>query len=440
METIWNNSPILRDLVGNNGGPSKDVDMWKFRIFDSVALFIPIGDGSKIRGLRAHDIISDEFGSLNKDVFETVISGFGSVSANPIENIISIAAKKKAQELGIWVDDEHEHKLGIAPNQVIISGTAYYEFNHFCHYWKRWHKIIESKGDRDKLIQAFGGEDKYDPSLLHTDFSILRMPFELIPKGFMDEAQVARSKATFDAGIYSMEFGACFSKDSNGFFKRTLLESCTVSDQTNFSIMPAGTELFEVSLRGKSNFKYVYGIDPASEVDNFSIVILEIHPTHRRIVYCWTTNKKTFQARVKAGVTKDNEYYSYCCRKIRELMKRFPTDHIALDSQGGGYAVLECLHDNDKIEHGELPIWENIDNNKQKDSDGYSGLHIVYMVNFASADYTRDANHGLKADFENKILLFPFFDSITLAQSQLIDSSSIDGIFLMLRLQDHNQN
>jgi len=852
METIWNNSPVLRDLCGPNQGPIKDVDMYKFRILDSVAYFLPIGDGSKIRGLRANDILIDEFASHQKEIFETVISGFGAVSSAPLDNVRLAAAKRKAEELGVWEEDVYESKLQAIPNQIILSGTAYYDFNHFADYWKSWHKIIESRGDKEKLIQALGGPDKYNESLSHTHFSIMRIPFEIIPEGFMDAAQVARSRATFDSGTYTMEFGACvngdtevitdcgvkliknlrhgdmvlghrgkfekvikvtkrkytnkilsvknygsfnkllittnhpvwqgeeewvdigesqymklinlqslsglveidvedyvsdyliddkdyiypmtgrsrfnnqeiqeirasslsqtklgeiygakqsvissiinrprkrtkggipckikldynfgliigyyaaegstskkktlvefaldghvntkledyiselnnaiiqvfnivpknynkeenlkvigicskmvgqlisqicpgysdtkyvipkilysneefmkgfirgywsgdghipdkietnlvsssnsislssqirvllsyfnifaslhhkpahytiikgrkcfckssyplninsinkdnflqifygknpehniirrkdnlivvnnnhftlkaknrilkdyndwvynievenchsysllngtvhncFSKDSNGFFKRSLIESCSVNPETNFSTMPEGLELFEVTLHGRSDRKYVYGIDPASEVDRFAIVILEIHNNHRRIVYCWTTNKKEFQARVKSGVTKENEYYSYCARKIRELMKRFPTDHIAIDSQGGGYAVLETLHDKDKInsEAGELPMWEWIDPTKAKDSDGQSGLHNIYMVNFSSADYTRDANHGLKADFENKVLLFPFFDSISLGEASLIDASTTDGI------------
>ena len=59
----------------------------------------------------------------------------------------------------------------------------------------------------------------------------MRIPYELLPEGFMDASQVARSKATVHAGIYQMEFGACFTRDSEGFFKRSLIESCVVDDK-----------------------------------------------------------------------------------------------------------------------------------------------------------------------------------------------------------------
>ena len=50
------------------------------------------------------------------------------------------------------------------------------------------------------------------------------------------------------------------------------------------------------------NNKYVYGIDPASEHDNFSIIILELHSDHTRIVYGWTTNKADFN---KEGMSQE---------------------------------------------------------------------------------------------------------------------------------------
>ena len=85
----------------------------------------------------------------------------------------------------------------------------------------------------------------------------------------MDDAQVARSRATVHSGIYEMEFGACFSTDSHGFFKRSLIESCTASPENPISL-PSGEVDFHAQIRGNPNIRYVYGIDPASEVDNFT--------------------------------------------------------------------------------------------------------------------------------------------------------------------------
>ena len=79
----------------------------------------------------------------------------------------------------------------------------------------------------------------------------------------MDSGQVARARATVHAGIYQMEYGAIFTTDSQGFFKRSLLESCTTSPSDPV-ILPSGEVWFESSLKGDTNKKYVFGVDPAS--------------------------------------------------------------------------------------------------------------------------------------------------------------------------------
>ena len=99
-------------------------------------------------------------------------------------------------------------------------------------------------------------------------------------------------------------------------------------------------------------------------------------------------------------------------------MKLFPCIHIAMDAQGGGVAVMESLHDKDKIQEGELAIWPVIDDEKPKDTDGERGLHILEMCQFAKYDWLAEANHGMRKDFEDKALLFPSFDSLSLSISE----------------------
>ena len=419
METIWRNSPMLRDICDGDSGPRRDTDRCTLRLNDSTVTCLPLGDGQKIRGQRANDIIADEFASIPREIFENVVAGFAAVSADPVENVKRLAAQKKANELGITI--EHEEKEVKKDNQIILSGTAYYDFNHFATYWKKWKSIIKSRGEKHRLREIFGEDppDNFD----WTQYSIIRMPYELLPKGFMDADQVARSKATVHAGIYQMEYGACFTRDSQGFFKRSLIESCVVSEDSSIKDKDNNIINFEAVLMGDKNKKYIFGVDPASEVDNFSIVILEVHGDHRRIVHCWTTTRSEHKEKVKRGYSTETDFYAYCARKIRDLMKLFPCMHIAMDAQGGGVAVMESLHDNDKIKEGELPIWPTIDDDKPKDTDGERGLHILEMCQFAKYDWLAEANHGMRKDFEDKALLFPCFDSITLAISEHQDDT-----------------
>ena len=418
MENIWKNAPILRDMCDSSSGPRRDVDMCRLTLNGSTISALPIGDGQKIRGQRANDIIADEFASMSREIFENVIAGFAAVSSSPIDNVRRLAAEKKAEELGVDVSElfKTDAMEQGKSNQIILSGTAYYDFNHFAEYWKKWKTTIETKGDKKAISNnIFNGED-VPPSFKWDDYSIIRIPVDMVPKGFMDEGQIARSKATVHNGIYLMEFGAVFTKDSQGFFKRSLIEACVGTDLKPVKIA-SGEVYFDPLLRGNKNEKYLMAIDPASEVDNFSIVVLELHTDHRRIVHCWTTTRKDHTERVKKGLTKENNFYSYCARKIRELMGLFNIVHIAMDAQGGGYAVAEALHDSNQIQAGEVAIWPIINPEKSQPTDDEQGLHILEMCQFARYDWYSDANHGLRKDFEDKILLFPRFAHITIGLS-----------------------
>ena len=418
METIWRNSPMLRDICDSDSGPRRDTDRCTLRLNDSTVTCLPLGDGQKIRGQRANDIIADEFASIPREIFENVVAGFAAVSANPIDNVKKIAAKNKAKELGLILQEESTEEK--KDNQIILSGTAYYDFNHFATYWKKWKSIIKSRGEKQKLKEIFGEDppDDFD----WKQYSIIRMPYELLPKGFMDSDQVARSKATVHTGIYQMEYGACFTRDSQGFFKRSLIESCVVNAENNIKDSNGNEIIFEAVLIGNKDKKYIFGVDPASEVDNFSIVVLEINGDHRRIVHCWTTTRSEHKEKVKSGYATETDFYAYCARKIRDLMILFPCIHIAMDAQGGGVAVMESLHDKDKIRDGEYPIWPTINDDKPKDTDGERGLHILEMCQFAKYDWLAEANHGMRKDFEDKVLLFPTFDPLSLSISEHEDS------------------
>jgi hypothetical protein len=421
METIWNNSPLLRDICDSESGPRRDVDRCVLRLNDSRITALPLGDGQKIRGQRANDIISDEFASIPRDIFETVVAGFAAVSSDPIENVKRIASEKRARSLGIETENKDDHVIDNKDNQIILSGTAYYDFNHFATYWKKWKSIIKSKGERNKLREIFNGDDP-PPTFDWREYSIIRIPYELLPEGFMDAAQVARSKATVHNGIYQMEFGACFTRDSQGFFKRSLIESCVCSDTEPIKDTDGNEIRFEAKLMGDYEKKYIFGVDPASEVDNFSIVVIEANKDHRRIVHCWTTNRSEHMEKIKKGFATETDFYAYCARKIRDLMRLFPCIHIAMDAQGGGIAVMESLHDKDKLAHGEMPIWPTIDRDKPKPSDNERGLHILEMCQFAKYEWLSEANHGLRKDFEDKVLLFPAFDSVSLGISNAEDA------------------
>lgn len=433
-ENIWRQAPIFQDILG--GGkrdrPKYNVDRCTFKVGDSVINALPLGNGDKIRGERATHLITDEFSVVNPDIYETVVSGFAAVTQSPDVNVKERARLKYLKEIGaiseqdfIFLKSQQQH------NQQIIAGTAYYQFEHFYRYYDRQRKIIESGGDKDKLAEIFEGHDKIPQGFNYKDFSIIRIPIELIPDGFMDERNIARSQATAGTSIYRMEFQTIWVSDSDGFFNRRLIESCVVGKPQNNIVMPScGPVYFTSTTVGSPKYKYVYGIDPASEMSNFAVTVLEVHPDHRRVVCVWTTTRSKQKRQLKLNLTAEENFYVYVAKKIRKLMKVFPCEAIAMDSQGGGYSVLEALGDRNTLEEGEKPIYEVIDPDKEKDTDFKVGHKIVHLISFVDAQWTALANHSLKKDLGDKSLLFPYFDpiSISLAAEEDLSNGKRDAV------------
>lgn len=365
---------------------------------------------------ETHSFIGNGFiqhNSMNRHIFETVLAGFGVVNQNPVEKMKIEASNRKRMELGLadLVEKDESEK-----NQIILSGTCYYQFNHFYEYFTKYRNIIRSRGDKEKL-RALVGDEADNPAFNWKEYCIIRIPYNMVPGGYFDAAQISRSKANTLPSNFLAEYGACFPADSDGFFKRSLINQCIASTYTPIIIneKPIG---FLPALEGNPHGKYVYGLDPASEQDNLAIVILELFEDHKRIVYSWTTNKFKHQKQLKTQNTHEHNYWAYCCRKLRSLMKTFPPLLIAIDSQGGGNAVRESLADNDKLQQGETQLYPIPDPAKPLFSDTQEGKHILKMCNFADNKWLSNAYFDTKKDFTDRVLLFPSFDDASIGIAQ----------------------
>jgi hypothetical protein len=242
----------------------------------------------------------------------------------------------------------------------------------------------------------------------------------------------SHSTSSYDGYVYNLEVEDdhsyslinacvhnCFTDDSTGFFKRSMIDRAMPTFHSPIMIPETGTvvERFPALLRGYSDRKYVMSIDTASQRDNFAIVILEMYSDHARIVHVWTTNAADHNSLQEAGFAEKETFSAFCVKKIRGFMKNFNIIHISMDAQGGGRQVYDLLHDEKYLESGDIPLWEMDKRNplwdgKERPTDGENGLHIVELVEFSNYKYISDANHNLKNDFEQLRLIFPYSDDI----------------------------
>ncbi len=425
---VWYNSPMLRNLVGasHKQGPRYEVDRCSMGIGDSTITAIPLGNGEKVRGLRASHLLIDEFKSVPLEIVENVVFGFAAVAKSPLEKVKEEAYKQYLIKQGFWTPamDENDEKL--SSNQTVIAGTAWYAFSHFCQYYKRYKGFIHSRGDPKKYKQIFGTD--MPANFNWKDFSVVKLSHDMLPDKFMDDKTLARTKATVSEASFRLEYGAVFVTDSDGFFRRSLVESCVVGRPGSMLAYPSCGEIFfKAVMRGRKDCKYVIAADPASQRDNFAICVLEVWPDHRRLVYCWTSRKSEYEAAKKKGLTEEKTFYSFCARKIRSLIALFtPCERLSIDSQGGGIQIAEALNDTDKLTATERMIYPILDpeGKKKKDTDDMAGDHILELVSFADANWTGPANHGLKKDFEDKFLLFPFYDPAEIELALELDKES----------------
>lgn len=247
--------------------------------------------------------------------------------------------------------------------------------------------------------------------------------------------QIERIRASTTEDVYLREFCVIFTNDSDGFYRRSLINSCTTS--YNHPIYIKGEQvIFKPQLIGDPKKKYVFGVDPAYDGDNFAIVILECEGNLRKVVYAWTTQAREHKKRLAEGIVTENDYYHYCVRKIRDLMRLFPCIAIALDSQGGGKSVMEAFRDTTKINHDERMILPAIESGeKPKDTDMMEGDHILHLVN-PHGTWGPEANHAMKKDMEDKSLLFPVHDDISYVEAEFYDARLGDYMSLYDTLED----
>lgn len=386
IENLYNYSPILRAACPR--GIEKPSDSRRLIVGDSFILALPLGNGEKIRGIRATHIITDEFASIPPEIFQVVVRGFAAVAADPI----AAAKKRHAEDVAIREGRlKPEERSQSSSNQIIYSGTANFQFNHFYKLFVIHLRIIQSKfiGNAESINDTFEIEDdeevRFEGDLDYRDYAIIRVPYQGMPHSFMDEKQIAQAKATMPKNLFQMEYECVFPTDSDGFYKRSLINRATPGLLDSLATL-------SIELSGQKGFQYVMGVDPARKTDNFSISILKLMGDNKyRNVYCYSMRNKSWPKAVA---------------KIRELLKKFNIVRMSVDSGGGGTTVEDLLQDPSLIGQGDRAIWRYDEDEHIK----YEGDHILDMVNFTPG-WIGEANYGLASDIEHRRILFPYRSS-----------------------------
>lgn len=402
IEQLYEASPLVKEAISHWGGPKYGSDAATLRVGLSSIQAIPIGDGEKIRGLRATVLIADEFASIPEDIFDIVIEPFTAVHMNPAERAAQKRFVNRLENLGA---DERliksiEDTQGFG-NQVVISGTPSYKHNHFYKRWAVYMAFVKSKGDPKNLKRALEErqlastgryEEISDDDVSHAEvswhhYAVFQLPYTALPEGFMEDDIIRKARATYPGHRFAMEYMAQFPDDTDGFIRRSWVDRATPQPPED---IPVPIELY-----GDPRATYVMGVDPARFNDNLGVVVFKITERGRELVYCQAWDRTQF---------------SVSARKIREIVKRFNIEYIAMDKGGGGEEIREWLCKKVDDVRPEDFIWvipdqmEKFTGNKQGMSA--PGKKILEMVDFTNS-WISQAAHGVESNIQQCHILFP---------------------------------
>jgi len=381
VEKLYARSPILQESTEKRPTRGSDTCYLKFKPFGVMnGAFIealPLGDGSKIRGSRFYLILIDELAQVPDKVLDMVIRPMAATTLEPMENVRRVARQKKLLDMGLISEEDVEDG---SVNKMIMTSSGYFKFNHMWRRMKDYWGQIEQQKEKSQ-------------------YAVWQIPFWDLPDGFLDRNNIAEAKRVMSNAEYRMEYEAAMIADSEGFFKASLLEACTLG--SNFSI----------ELKGDSSAKYVVGIDPNQGGDaSCGVVIIKIEQTSQ-IVNVLELKKKTTQELTKA---------------VQDICDAFNVVRIFMDKGGGGKAVMDLLEEG-------YADYEPIIDRTNADHRHMQGRHILEMVTF-NPSWISDANFTTLSMLEDGKLRFPeapvmstldaidkVFERIQLMKSQMLN-------------------
>lgn len=321
----------------------------------SLIMSLPIGDdGSTVRGARFYDLIVDEFAQVPEEIFNAVILPFQATTANPMEEVRRRERIRRLTELGYEIPS-----TDCSVNQLIILSSAFYEFNHL---YKRF---------MDYKERHIAGDNRY---------IAFQVPYTFMPDGFINDDMVDNARMTASEAQFAMEYLAEFRKDSDGYFRASLIEEHTLHRST-------------VELDSYPDAKYIISCDPGRNDNSTGIIII-------RVGY-GDGPSKVVNA-IELDHSKKEVSFPDQALLLADLVNHYGNViKIAIDKQGGGSSIADNLRLGNVGDKSFEPILEDTEEFKH-----LSGKHILELVE-PSFKWIADANHHAVNIIEKDMLKFP---------------------------------
>lgn len=355
VEKHYAKSAILKEAAVKAPVRGSDTSYLKLKsVGDKNGSFIealPLGnDGAKIRGSRFYLICTDELAQIPTKILDMVLRPMGATKQDPMANVRQLELQRKLIESGLATEDDFEDEQ---VNKMVMTSSGYYKFNHMYSRMRSYWDKIELEGYENSRC------------MVH------QIPYTLLPEGFLDKGNVEEARRVMSDHEFRMEYEASMISDSEGFFKASLLEMCTMLSAP-------------IETTGDSKAQYVIGVDP-NQAGSASCGIV--------VIKVGTVNTIVNVVEAKGSTTQD------LVSIIQDICNDYNVVRVFMDKGGGGKAIMDLLEEG----YGDK---EPIIDRTNPDHISFKGKHILEMINF-NPEWISDANFDTLSLLENNRLIFP---------------------------------
>lgn len=334
VRRIWFAAPIFKEATSGKPTFQSDRCILNFRAIGTTPPSLieadPLGTGEKIRGLRMHILLVDEFAQMPEEIFSAVVKPMAATSSSPMERVKLIQRMQILRDRGEIVEDTG------GANKIIMASSAFYKFNHMYKSIEQYEKFI-SQGSQDHAVCSVNYLD--------------------MPAGFMNDDIIKEARDTMASSLFRMEYLAMWESDSDGVFKASLLESRKLDPGDS------------VKLEGEAGKEYVIACDPARTSDYCSVIVIELGDRNK-VVNAYKYHKY---------------HFPQMADMLMQICGRYNVVRLVVDSQGGGLAIKDLLADSSRYGNN---IIIDIDDEEYKMVEG---RRILQMFN-PSPTTNSDAN------------------------------------------------
>ncbi len=353
----------------------------------SVIRCLPLGDGTKIRGVRADLLIVDEFAFLPDSIIGEILRPFLASNSRIKEQRTIREREDRLIESGSMKEEDRE--VLSDRKKVIFLSSACYEFQPM---FKRYCQWIELLCDPKKAEEM---------KTSGVTYFVSRIGCDAAPEGLLNMKEIEEAKRDMSEQMFNKEYRAQFIRDSDAYFKAAKMRACSLADGESPCL----------EMIGEPNERYVVGIDVSlsgsTTSDHFAMCVEKIvkRPTDGKEIGMVVHNYA-----IAGGNLKDHILY------LLFLLRYFNVVHIGIDSsQGDEVEFINSCNQSKLFKENHIELLA-IDADFKKDtfaevpaqikrSYNKTAGRIVQKQPFSSA-FQKAANEHLQSCFDHKGILF----------------------------------